>query len=178
MVKNIRLQHSLSMDAVGEFSLWSLMDFLDTDDDDTILSTIDLTTLEPLASTPANYVDMEKAIQSTNDFDLEAMPTDHQAASPMPSTSAGGIMPTSIHQPRPKKRFQLVSEQDLSTFESSHQSKATKQNTRWGIKLFQGTYLTNIELKQYIYRPHRSRLQVFLYLRIKEKLILITAVQT
>ena len=36
------------------------------------------------------------------------------------------------------KRFKKLSEQEMSTIEQSRQSKATKNNTKWGVKLFQG----------------------------------------
>jgi hypothetical protein len=44
----------------------------------------------------------------------------------------------SANMPEPK-RFKSMNETELKNLQDNyHQSKATKQNTRWGVKLFQG----------------------------------------
>jgi hypothetical protein len=43
-----------------------------------------------------------------------------------------------MNMPEPK-RFKSMNETELKNLQDNyHQSKATKQNTRWGVKLFQG----------------------------------------
>ncbi|XP_069137816.1 uncharacterized protein [Argopecten irradians] len=41
------------------------------------------------------------------------------------------------HVPTPQQRFKEYSEEDLKALEESRQSKSTKNNTKWGMKLFQ-----------------------------------------
>ena len=38
----------------------------------------------------------------------------------------------------PPKRFKSMEDNDLNIFEDSRHSKATKKNTQWGVKVFQG----------------------------------------
>jgi hypothetical protein len=40
-----------------------------------------------------------------------------------------------------KKRFKTVSDTELQELQERRQSKATKFNTKWGIKLFQGKFM-------------------------------------
>lgn len=44
-----------------------------------------------------------------------------------------------ISQPSNPKRFKQINETELQDLQNNfHQAKATKQNTKWGVKLFQG----------------------------------------
>ena len=48
-------------------------------------------------------------------------------------------------QPEPiEPRFKSVSEEEMVVLEEVNQSTATKKNTKWGIKLFQGIFILNV----------------------------------
>lgn len=45
-----------------------------------------------------------------------------------------------------RKRFKTVSPEELQELQDCRQSKSTKQNTKWGVKVFQGTCTCSINL--------------------------------
>lgn len=48
--------------------------------------------------------------------------------------------------PAPPKRFKSMTEEQIQMFEDSRQSNSTKRNTKWGVKLLQGIYLTHLKI--------------------------------
>lgn len=48
--------------------------------------------------------------------------------------------PNPVSTARPEKRFKTVSETELNELKEKRQSKSTRKNTKWGVKLFQGVY--------------------------------------
>ena len=54
-----------------------------------------------------------------------------------PQTETVETQPTSTS----KQRFKRVTEEDLQNIQDCRQSESTKRNTKWAIKVFQGTYM-------------------------------------
>ena len=96
------------------------MDFLADTNDDEWLSTIDFGQFGAIQASSLGdhsaYQKMEESLQQTED--LPAVET--------PSSPAA-------------KRFKSVSSDEITKYESMHQSEATKKNTQWGMRILQGT---------------------------------------
>ena len=56
--------------------------------------------------------------------------------------------PADVH-----KRFKDSTEEDMKEYESMHQSKSTKQNTKWAVKILQGICFKNTGYSKY--RPNK-----------------------
>ena len=83
-----------------------------------------------------NLVASDFVAVPTNDLQFDA---DLKLAAldlPRPETPA-------VQSQRPEtSRFSKVTEDELLAFEDAHQSKSTKANTKWAMRIFQGTVHT------------------------------------
>ena len=88
------------------------------DDDDELFRTLDTSLFDFFASTVINNPDAN--IQKMNE-QLKQEEDGHQTS-----------------------RFKYVSEADMRKLEESHQSTRTRTNTKWAVKIFQGTRLNKL----------------------------------
>ena len=107
----------------GTFSVPQDLDLLEFDFDDSGDEVL-------LSLVASDYVPLP-ASDSVKKIDPEL----HEAALDLPPPET----PTQPSVSPAPSRFRKVSQDDLKKYEESHQSKATKMNTRWGMKIFQGT---------------------------------------
>ena len=138
---------------------------ISSDDEDFILANLELFELQPIgASSVGEYEQMQRNLQADNPTLAPQIdsrkPANQKILQPMPERSIqqtdpsppqNSVQPSSdsaqqldegsaniMNMPEPK-RFKSMNETELKNLQDNyHQSKATKQNTRWGVKLFQG----------------------------------------
>ena len=108
------------MSDYGDFSMnVDLLDPINTgdihldqlDDDDEFFQTLDMSFLDFLASTTPSNTTMVKMEEELKQPEMS--------------------LPTS--------RFHSVTEEQMKSYEEARQSKSTKSNTKWAIKIFQGS---------------------------------------
>ena len=138
---------------------------ISSEDEDFILANLELFELQPIeASSVGEYEQMQRHLQADNPTLAPQIdsrkPENQEILQPMlersiqqtdPSPPQNSVQPSSdsaqqldegsaniMNMPDPK-RFKAMNETELKNLQDNyHQSKATKQNTRWGVKLFQG----------------------------------------
>lgn len=121
----------------------------DGEDMDTLFESIDVGVL--LAGSVLSEVELQsisEALKSSADPDLPPpeMPSTSLSSSTFRDTSMPNqeselttLTGSSVSdKPSKTSRFKTVSEKQIKDYEESNQSKATKKNTAWGVKLFQG----------------------------------------
>lgn len=94
--------------SVNDSSLQLMADELNADDDD-LFRTLDTSLFDLMASSNANSADLFKMDQEMKVPDMGS-----------------------------SSRFSSVTEEQLHTYEHDRQSKSTKSNTKWAIRIFQG----------------------------------------
>lgn len=87
--------------------------------DEELLASLDFSSMVP--QSVEESIEMEKDLKIS---DMEGLP-------------CPGVP---VLTPPPPKRFKTVSENDMQQFQDARQSASTKRSTKWGIKLFQGTF--------------------------------------
>jgi len=106
---------------------------LTSDDEDYILANLDLFELQPININENELAQATESVQSTE-------PTENVQPDPTPNIQTVPQEDAEVAQP-PEKRFKSLDETELQTLqENFHQSKSTKNNTKWGVKLFQGVF--------------------------------------
>jgi hypothetical protein len=139
---------------------------ISSDDEDFILANLELFELQPIgASSVGEYEQMQRNLLADNPPQIDSRkPANQEILQPVPERSIqqtdfgppqNYVQPSSdsaqqldevpqqldegsANMPEPK-RFKSMNETELKNLQDNyHQSKATKQNTRWGVKLFQG----------------------------------------
>jgi hypothetical protein len=139
---------------------------ISSDDEDFILANLELFELQPIgASSVGEYEQMQRNLLADNPPQIDSRkPANQEILQPVPERSIqqtdpsppqNNVQPSSdsaqqldevpqqldegsANMPEPK-RFKSMNETELKNLQDNyHQSKATKQNTRWEVKLFQG----------------------------------------
>ena len=135
---------------------------ISSDDEDFILANLELFELQPIgASSVGEYEQMQRNLLADNPPQIDSRkPANQEILQPVPERSIqqtdpsppqNNVQPSSdsaqqldegsaniMNMPDPK-RFKAMNETELKNLQDNyHQSKATKQNTRWEVKLFQG----------------------------------------
>ncbi|XP_069107299.1 uncharacterized protein [Argopecten irradians] len=120
----------------------------DGEDMDTLFESIDVGVL--LAGSVLSEVELQsisEALKSSADPDLPppempstslSSPTFRDTSMPKQESESTTLTGSSVSDKHSKtSRFKTVSEKQIKDYEESNQSKATKKNTAWGVKLFQ-----------------------------------------
>ena len=139
---------------------------ISSDDEDFILANLELFELQPIgASSVGEYEQMQRNLLADNPPQIDSRkPANQEILQPVPERSIqqtdfgppqNYVQPSSdsaqqldevpqqldegsANMPEPK-RFKSMNETELKNLQDNyHHSKATKQNTRWGVKLCQG----------------------------------------
>ena len=139
---------------------------ISSNDEDFILANLELFELQPIgASSVGEYEQMQRNLLADNPPQIDSRkPANQEILQPVPERSIqqtdpsppqNNVQPSSdsaqqldevpqqldegsANMPEPK-RFKSMNETELKNLQDNyHQSKATKQNTRWEVKLFQG----------------------------------------
>ena len=114
------------------------IDFLDSDDETEDM----LASLEVDANASSQEVRKEALDRIFSESAIEGLPPPEVPSPPAPKDPAQEPPPQNPEAS--KKRFKTLSEEDIRQLEDQTQSKNTKKNTKWGVSIFQGQYLSKL----------------------------------
>lgn len=108
---------------------------------------------DPLNISTIDYEDLDFLM---DDFDFQASDVPSNAVNSTSMEEIEAVLQAELVEvpavSKPKtQRFKTATEADLQILQDSRQSKATKKNTKWGIKVFQGNVtLVNLRLIEHV----------------------------